>query len=110
MDESITLFEAIVNSRWFLRSSIILFLNKIDVFKAKLPKSPMDKYFPEYTGGPDASKGAEYLLSRFHMVNRARLSIYPHLTQATDTSNMKLVTSAVEDMWLATVLRDTGMI
>ncbi|KAJ7768809.1 hypothetical protein B0H16DRAFT_1716011 [Mycena metata] len=27
-----------INSRWFLRTSVILFLNKIDVFKRKLPK------------------------------------------------------------------------
>jgi guanine nucleotide-binding protein G(i) subunit alpha len=38
MNESLTLFESVINSRWFLRTSIVLFLNKIDVFKAKLPK------------------------------------------------------------------------
>jgi hypothetical protein len=38
MAESLILFESVINSRWFLRTSIILFLNKIDVFKHKLPK------------------------------------------------------------------------
>lgn len=38
MAESLILFESVINSRWFLRTSIILFLNKIDVFKNKLPK------------------------------------------------------------------------
>ena len=38
MAESLVLFESVINSRWFLRTSIILFLNKIDVFKTKLPK------------------------------------------------------------------------
>jgi len=38
MTESLALFESVINSRWFLRTSIILFLNKIDVFKVKLPK------------------------------------------------------------------------
>jgi len=38
MHESLILFESVINSRWFLRTSIVLFLNKIDVFKAKLPK------------------------------------------------------------------------
>ena len=38
MVESLILFESVINSRWFLRTSIILFLNKIDVFKHKLPK------------------------------------------------------------------------
>ncbi|KAG9310578.1 G-protein alpha subunit-domain-containing protein [Chiua virens] len=38
MAESLILFESVINPRWFLRTSIILFLNKIDVFKTKLPK------------------------------------------------------------------------
>lgn len=50
MNESLVLFESVINSRWFLRTSIILFLNKIDLFKAKLPKVPLEKYFPDYSG------------------------------------------------------------
>jgi len=38
MQESLILFEAVVISRWFSRTSIILLLNKIDVFKSKLSK------------------------------------------------------------------------
>jgi G-protein alpha subunit len=41
MAESLVLFESVINSRWFLRTSIILFLNKIDVFENKLPKVRM---------------------------------------------------------------------
>jgi hypothetical protein len=92
MQESLVLFESVINSRWFLRTSVILFLNKIDVFKAKLPKVPLDRYFPEYTGGPDINKAAKYILWRFTQTNRARLSVYPHLTQATDTSNVSCPT------------------
>lgn len=88
MQESLVLFESVINSRWFLRTSVILFLNKIDVFKAKLPKTPLENYFPEYSGGPDINKAAKYILWRFTQTNRARLSVYPHLTQATDTSNV----------------------
>ena len=88
MQESLVLFESVINSRWFLRTSVILFLNKIDVFKQKLPKVPLVHYFPEYTGGADINKAAKYILWRFTQTNRARLSIYPHLTQATDTSNV----------------------
>lgn len=77
MLESLVLFESVINSRWFARTSIILFLNKIDVFKAKLPKVPLEKYFADYAGGPDVNKAAKYILWRFMQVNRARLSIYP---------------------------------
>lgn len=38
MAESIVLFDSLINSPWFSRSSIILFLNKIDIFRHKLPR------------------------------------------------------------------------
>lgn len=91
MQESLVLFESVINSRWFLRTSVILFLNKIDLFKQKLPKIPLVQYFPEYTGGADINKAAKYILWRFTQTNRARLSVYPHLTQATDTSNASVI-------------------
>ncbi|KAH9017558.1 G-protein alpha subunit-domain-containing protein [Lactarius pseudohatsudake] len=78
MAESLVLFDSVINSRWFLHASIILFLNKIDVFRKKLPKVPLDKYFPEYTGGTDVNEGAKYILCQFMQANRARLSVYPH--------------------------------
>lgn len=110
MLESLVLFESVINSRWFARTSIILFLNKIDVFKAKLPKVPLERYFADYAGGPDVNKAAKYILWRFMQVNRARLSIYPHLTQATDTGNVRLVFAAVKETILQNALRDTGIL
>lgn len=77
MDESLCLFDGVVNSRWFVRTSIILFLNKIDLFKQKLPKAPLEHYYKDYVGGADINKAAKYILFRFVQKNRARLSIYP---------------------------------
>jgi guanine nucleotide-binding protein subunit alpha len=48
MQEALTLFDSICNSQWFVKTSIILFLNKIDLFKEKLPVSPMRDYFSDY--------------------------------------------------------------
>jgi guanine nucleotide-binding protein G(i) subunit alpha len=110
MTESLALFESVINSRWFLRTSIILFLNKIDVFKVKLPKVPLERYFPEYTGGPDINKAAKYILWKFMQANRARLSVYPHLTQATDTTNIRLVFAAVKETILQNALKDSGIL
>jgi len=110
MIESLVLFESVINSLWFLRTSIILFLNKIDVFKQKLPKVPLERYFQEYTGGPDINKAAKYILWRFMQKNRARLSVYPHLTQATDTGNVRLVFAAVKETILQNALKDSGIL
>src|SRR5262249_2199042 len=59
--ESFQLFEYFVNSQWFFNSSIVLFLNKTDIFRKKLQHSPLSRYFPDYTGGPDFEKAAEYI-------------------------------------------------
>ncbi|KAF5355149.1 hypothetical protein D9756_005731 [Leucocoprinus leucothites] len=110
MRESLVLFESVINSRWFIRTSIILFLNKIDVFKTKLPKVPLAKFFEEYTGGTDVNKAAKYILWKFMQANRARLSVYPHLTQATDTTNIRLVFAAVKETILQNALKDSGIL
>ncbi|KAI9310991.1 G protein alpha subunit [Dichotomocladium elegans] len=109
MMESLVLFESVINSRWFLRTSIILFLNKIDVFKTKLPKIPLSRYFPDYEGGDDINKATKYILWRFGQTNRAKLKIFPHITQATDTSNIRLVFSAVAETILRNALKDSGI-
>ncbi|SAL97318.1 hypothetical protein [Absidia glauca] len=110
MMESLVLFESVINSRWFLRTSIILFLNKTDIFKAKLPKIPLERYFPDYGGGQDPNKAAKYILWRFNQTNRAKLNIYPHLTQATDTSNIRLVFAAIKETILQNALKDSGIL
>ncbi|CAH2352642.1 guanine nucleotide-binding protein alpha-2 subunit [[Candida] railenensis] len=108
--ESLTLFDSVVNSRWFSRTSIVLFLNKIDVFAEKLPYSPLENHFPDYTGGKNINKAAKYILWRFTQVNRSGLNIYPHVTQATDTSNIQLVFAAVKETILENLLRDSGLL
>jgi guanine nucleotide-binding protein subunit alpha len=110
LEESLTLFDSVVNSRWFSRCSIILFLNKIDIFVEKLQYSPLEKYFPDYSGGNDANKAAKYILWRFTKVNRSGLPIYPYITQATDTNNMKLVFVVVRESIFSNLLQDTGLL
>ncbi|OBZ70966.1 Guanine nucleotide-binding protein subunit alpha [Grifola frondosa] len=93
MQEALTLFDSICNSRWFVKTSIILFLNKIDLFAEKLPRSPLGDYFPDYTGGDDYDAACNYLLHRFVSLNQsaATKQIYAHYTCATDTQQIKFV-------------------
>jgi len=109
-----------------MRTSIILFLNKVDLFKQKLARSPLSNYFPDYSGGNDVNRAAKYLLWRFNQVNRAHLNLYPQyvcllflfgllltclsLTQATDTSNIRLVFAAVKETILQNALKDSGIL
>lgn len=88
---------------------------------------PLERYFPEYTGGSDVNKAAKYILWRFMQANRARLNVYPQcaplhspphhfklkrtsLTQATDTSNIRLVFAAVKETILQNALKDYGIL
>lgn len=50
MMESMKLFDSICNNKWFTETSIILFLNKKDLFAEKITKSPLSICFQEYTG------------------------------------------------------------
>jgi guanine nucleotide-binding protein subunit alpha len=96
MQEALTLFDSICNSRWFIKTSIILFLNKIDRFKEKLPVSPMKNYFPDYEGGEDYAAACDYILNRFVSLNQHETKqIYTHFTCATDTTQIRFVMAAV---------------
>ncbi|KAL9543482.1 G protein alpha subunit [Mucor atramentarius] len=109
MLESIALFESVVNSRWFLHTSIMLFLNKVDLFKAKVARVPLERYFPDYGGGADINKAVKYILWRFLQANRPKLNVYPHLTQATNTNNIRFVFVTVEETLLQNALKASGM-
>ena len=50
MMESMKLFDSICNNKWFVDTSIILFLNKKDLFEDKIHHSPLTICFPEYSG------------------------------------------------------------
>lgn len=112
MQEALTLFDSICNSRWFEKTSTILFLNKTDLFKQKLKTSPLVEYFPDYKGANDNyEEASNYIMQRFISLNSsAEKQVYTHLTCATDTEQVRFVMSAVNDIILQTNLRDVGLI
>ncbi|KAF9432526.1 guanine nucleotide-binding protein subunit alpha [Entomortierella beljakovae] len=111
MQEALTLFDSICNSRWFIKTSIILFLNKIDRFREKLPLSPLNNYFPEYEGGDDYDQASQFILSRFVSLNMSETKqIYTHFTCATDTSQIRFVMAAVNDIIIQANLRGCGLL
>ncbi|KAG2192886.1 hypothetical protein INT47_012517 [Mucor saturninus] len=70
MHEALMLFDTTCNSHWFVKTSMILLLNKIDIFKKKIQYSPIEEYFPDYKGhvqSYDAAK--DYFKRRFQRLN-----------------------------------------
>ncbi|GAD97028.1 guanine nucleotide-binding protein subunit alpha [Paecilomyces variotii No. 5] len=100
MHEAMMLFESLVNGEWFKRKPIILFLNKIDLFKSKLDLSPVSKHFPDYNGSDtDFDAAAKYFADRFRGINRMpEREIYVHYTNATDTTLLRATMDSVQDM------------
>jgi guanine nucleotide-binding protein G(i) subunit alpha len=97
MMEQIQLFDSVVNSKWFTKTTVILFLSNISVFRQKLARNPLGNYFPDYSGGTNVNRAGEYLLERFSQVNRAQVHLYSHLVDPYDTSNIQLVFDAIMD-------------
>ncbi len=100
MYESMMLFESLVNGEWFNSKPIILFLNKIDLFREKLAISPVSALFPDYRG-PDTDYDAavKYFADRFRGLDRtANREIYIHCTNAIDTTMLKATMESVQDI------------
>ena len=106
MEEALSLFQAICVNKFFDRSSIILFLNKFDLFTEKINNTNhhLRLYFPHYNGPDhDVSAAKEFILSQFLACNPVkRKLIYPHFTIATDTNNVQVVFKVV----LETILHE----
>ncbi|CEQ40881.1 SPOSA6832_02536, partial [Sporobolomyces salmonicolor] len=78
------LWESISSSPWFRKTSLVLFLNKIDLFAQKIESGsePLQKYLPEYNGDPlDADAAKAFMLNRFRAVfNHRERSLFCHFT------------------------------
>lgn len=100
MHEALMLFDSLVNGEWFRDKPIILFLNKIDLFREKLKKSPIKTHFPDYQGANDDEAAAtQFFASKFQKINRnAHREIYIHFTNATDTNLLKATMQSVQDI------------
>ncbi len=111
LTESLTLFEAICNNMFFVSTSMILFLNKTDLFSAKIGKSPLRHYFPEYDGPENNADAAKkFILAMFKSRNKSpQKTIYHHFTCATDTSNIRHVFDAVSDIIIERNLARIGV-
>jgi guanine nucleotide-binding protein subunit alpha len=106
LEESLNLFQAICNNKFFVKTSMILFLNKADLFRDKITNSDrhLRLYFTQYTGPDrDVEAASRFIQTEFmeRNLNKQKI-IYPHLTTATDTTNIKVVFGVVLD----TIIRE----
>ncbi|KAG7439885.1 heterotrimeric G-protein alpha subunit, GPA2-like protein [Guyanagaster necrorhizus] len=102
MQDAMTIWDSICHSQWFKYTSIILFLNKNDLFEKKVPHSDIKNFFPDFDGDAgDVRAGRDYFKRRFSkLATKAgrykEREIYIHITTATDTAMLRVVMAAVE--------------
>jgi hypothetical protein len=112
IQEALALFEEICNSRWFEDTSIILFLNKRDLFEQKIALKSMESMdmWKDCTAGNDPILGIEYLKQKFLSLNQTSKDVYAMATCATDTKNVEFVFTSCKDIILKKNLMSAGFL
>jgi len=111
MLESIKLFSELVNSKWFSRVPLILFLNKSDLLQERVDQGISIKIaFPEYDGEDEFNAYVDYIYSKFKdVIKNQSKPIYQHVTNATSKDNIKFVWSSVQNIVLEKALDSSGL-
>eukprot|EP00484_Ammonia_sp_Unknown_P000993 CAMPEP_0197020374 /NCGR_PEP_ID=MMETSP1384-20130603/1136_1 /TAXON_ID=29189 /ORGANISM="Ammonia sp." /LENGTH=388 /DNA_ID=CAMNT_0042447983 /DNA_START=31 /DNA_END=1197 /DNA_ORIENTATION=+ len=115
MVDSLQLFNNVCNDEWFVKTSMILFLNKKDLFAVKLGDNKPITLCPEfqdYSG--DATSFDEtttYIKNAFVQKNKSPddKSIFTHLTCATDQNNVEKVFNDVQHIIIENSLMSAGL-
>jgi len=110
LHESLRVFDETINHHFFKSSTIILFMNKIDLFAEKVKKVTLSSCFSEYTGDNTFNDAADFIKSKFLATSqdKSRL-IFPHLTCATDTENVSKVFEACKFTIFSNNLQRLGL-
>ncbi|EFP06985.1 CRE-GPA-11 protein [Caenorhabditis remanei] len=100
---SMELFKRIANHQCFSKkTAMILFLNKIDIFKDKVAKYPLTTCFKNYKGANTLGPSAKYVTDRFTRLVSGDIQhekpVYSHHTNATDTRNIDRVFDSCMDV------------
>jgi GTPase SAR1 family protein len=105
MMETLQLWEQMCETHWFRESNFILFLNKRDLFDAKIDKVLLRTCpaFKDYTGPNNFSAGCQLIQGAFEKTFRLHnpnKQLYVHMTCATHTGNVAAVFEAVKQVVL----------
>ncbi|GAU96051.1 GNAS (guanine nucleotide binding protein, alpha stimulating) [Ramazzottius varieornatus] len=119
LSESLTVFLNLWNSKWLTRKSVILFINKQDVFSAKIAsgRSKLEDYFPDFrdyatpsyaTSNPEDNPEvvrAKYFvrneIMKITTASNTQHVCYPHFTTAIDASIRQVFDSCREIIYNA---------
>ncbi|CAE7580437.1 GNAT3 [Symbiodinium microadriaticum] len=114
MLDSLTLFSSVCKNPHLKGISIILFLNKSDLFREKIARVNLCDVpqWTDYSGAPHSfDEGVDYFINKFIGTNRDRhRDIFYQVTCATDTSNIRFVWNACTEILLKEDLDKLGFV
>ena len=110
MDESLNLFKYICNNKFLVNTPIVLFLNKTDLLRDKIQRSPLTICFPNYNGPNTYNSAIEHIKKKFEDVHPKKLKLYVHFTCAVDTTNIQWVFDIVSDIIIRLNHRECGLL
>mmetsp|Transcript_26026 Transcript_26026/g.29966 ORF Transcript_26026/g.29966 Transcript_26026/m.29966 type:complete len:419 (+) Transcript_26026:102-1358(+) len=115
MVEALELFRSVCNNRAFRDTSIMLFLNKKDIFAEKIMYSDIasQRPFADYAGDrQDFDQGVLYFIQKFKdcLVEDEFSDNFIHVTCATDTNNMEFVLDSTKTIIMTDNLRRSGFL
>jgi len=115
MVEALELFRSICNNRAFANTSVMLFLNKKDIFEEKLQYSDIaaQRPFADYGGPPkDFNNGVLYFIEKFKdcLINDEITDSFIQACTATDTNNMEFVLDSTRTIIMTDNLRRSGFL
>jgi len=102
---SLEVFGQVIQDESFASCSVVLFMNKWDLFQEQIKVSPLSKFLPKYTGPTDPTSCGEFLKSLYNqqIEGSQHKTLSAHFTTATDTTVIEKLFQSV----LADVLRQS---
>ncbi|CCM00780.1 uncharacterized protein FIBRA_02822 [Fibroporia radiculosa] len=103
LEDSVLLWKSIVSNPLLSKTSLVLLLNKIDIFKTKLEAGiRLAKYIVSYGNRPnDYETTSTYLRRKFAQIHQDRSPeprpFYCHFTNVIDTKSTRLILADVQD-------------
>jgi hypothetical protein len=115
MSEALELFRSVCNNQAFSNTgkSIMLFLNKKDIFGEKINYTDISAQnpFSDYAGpSKDFNSGVMYFIQKFKdcLIDDNFNDSFIHVTCATDTNNMEFVLDTTRSIIMSKNLRQSG--
>lgn len=89
--------------------SVIIFLNKIDIFEKKYDAIKLQHYFDDFDDMLLYEQGKEFIAHKFIDCDKKRKNMYYHYTFALETKHVEAVFSAVRDSILQGIAQNSNL-